>query len=171
MDRLWGKRMHKLVVWALLAAGCSSETAGAPPQTLASELRFGTSCGDLTLVVSDAASLWSLVFEGTGLVAAARDLDDVVNYSWRMPGAARAALVELSPVNAGDCGPLDEAVGGANRVLDAVDGEISLVVTPRDTAYSVAHVELEVRGLVLAGADAQPFELAALALDVELPPE
>lgn len=163
--------MYKLAVLAALVAGCSGAQESAPPESLASDLQFGTSCGDLTLVVSDAASLWSLVVEGSGLVAAARDLDDVVNYSWRMPGAARAALVELSPVSARECGSLDEAVSGANRALDAVSGDINLVVTPRDTAYSIAHVELEVRGLVLEGPDAPPFRLDALALDVELPPE
>jgi hypothetical protein len=166
-----GERMHKLTVWMALAGGCSRIVEGAPPETLASDLRFGTSCGDLTLVVSDAASLWSLVIEGAGLVAAARDIDDVVNYGWRMPGAVRAALVELSPVNARECGPFDDAIGGANQSMEAVDGEINLVVTPRSTPYSTAHVELDVRALVLEGLDTPAFRLDTLTLDVELPPE
>lgn len=149
--------------------GCSGTVESA--RALDASLEVTGACGDLTVVVSDAAMEWALVLEADGPVQTTREIDDVANFGFSLPGRARVGLVAGSAVSAVSCDGYDAAMGSAADAFEAVEGMAQLVLTLRSGEAPNVKVELETSGLIVEDASGARIEVGTVSVDTEMPVE
>lgn len=161
----------RLLLPLLFATACSP-VADLPDDFIASLSESG-GCGDLTLVATNADASYAFVVEAPDLLAPAIEADEVMRYTWRLPGELRIMALEGSGLAPGACTSLDEALPKAARALNGTQGRVELILTPRNAGPNGeprAHADLTVQEFILREATGEPAELGVVTLDFDVGP-
>lgn len=156
----------------LLAAACSP-VADLPEDFIASLTESG-GCGDLTLVATNADASYAFVVEAPDLLTPAIEADEVMRYTWRLPGEVRIMALEGSGLAPRACTNLDEAIPNAARALNGTQGRVELILTPRTAGPNGeprAHVDLNLQEFILREVTGEPAELGVVSLDFDVGPK
>ena len=160
------------VTLPVLMAACSP-VADLPDDFIASLSESG-GCGDLTLVATNADASYAFVVEAPGLMGPAIAADEVLRYTWRLPGELRIMALEGSGIAPRACTSLDEAVASAARALNGTQGRVEMIVTPRTpgpNGEARAHVDLNLQEFILREETGEPAELGEVSMDFDVGPK
>jgi hypothetical protein len=151
----------------LMMVACAPEIA--EPGTLPSGFERSTGCGDVELVLVDAAGENALVVRSAGVVAMAHAMEDVVQFSWDLPHPdVSVELITGENLASLSCEADGEAV--ADDVMVPSAGRLSLNVTPQgrvdEKAIPGARVDVVAEDLLLEGDPGHLIAIPALDEDV-----